>query len=219
MVPALLFPGEQPQGARLFLLYVGGMHYPPSVGSPFISGGPVSWCRRGVGRRGLRDPYRCHSTQSPLPRRPTGPGLLTQAEVFFQDATQSSRILRHGQDDVSNFLRPPPGRSLPRALIGCHQSCSPRSSPSSGWAQRGGVPRGHGAGEGRAGAPRGLSLANVLPHQRPSQSAPPTTGPGGRKQKVLEGAVGGGEGLEGGLCGGWGPGSPREGGLQEDLGT
>ena len=82
-------------------------------------------------------------------------------------------------------IQPPPGGSLPRALILCHQSFSPRFSPSSGWAQRGGVPHGlaHGGGRGGTwGRPWGLSLANTPP-------APFITSPrGGRSSRSWGGA-------------------------------
>lgn len=103
------------------------------------------------------------------------------------------------------LIQPPPGGSLPRALILCHQSFSLRFSPSSGWAQRGGVPHSlaHGGGRGGTwGRPWGLSLANTPP--APFITSPP---PGG------VGAAGAGEGPEGGVCGLWGPRSPGKGGF------
>lgn len=73
-------PGEWPQGVPAPPLVYGGrgegICYPPSMGSPFISGGPVSQSTRGKGRQGPRDAYGDHSTLSPLPRHPTGPELL-----------------------------------------------------------------------------------------------------------------------------------------------
>lgn len=68
---------------------------------------------------------------------------------------------------------------------------------------------------GHGGDHGDLSLANPPP--TPFITSPP--GGGEQELKVLEGAVGAGEGLERGLCELSCPPSPGKGGLQETLGT
>lgn len=140
-----------------------------------------------------------------------------QTEAFRDDAPPSSSTPDAAAATFS--LQPPLGRSLPRALILCHQSLSPRCGPSSGWAQRGGVLHVLTHGGGRSGAwgrPRGSFPGKSPSHPLHNQPSRP-----GREQelKVLEGAVGAGEGLERGLCELLCLPSPGKGGLQETLGT